>query len=767
MRSWMTGVVAATIAVSFLPALPSAWIISLLLGLAAVLWRVVPTLAQLCFGLFLGAAGGTLYGHSVLDHRVALGCEGQVVSLEGVIRTLPRLTPTRDGGHRQRFEFQPLWVEPARCAGPRRLLLSYYGEHPLSPGQHWRFSVKLKKPWGLANPGSFNMQSWYAQSGIDGTGNVRQNQAVLLSAARSHSFDYHSLRQRISQRIRQTELDEPVQAILQALTVADKSGIDSSLWTLLQCFGINHLLVISGLHVGIMAGAGYLFGSGLSRLLLPLGWVRCSAMMPAVTSFCFAFAYAALAGFALATVRALSMLACFVVALLFSRSSLSASNLLIAAVVVLSINPLAAVGSGFWLSFTAVACLLWLSAWRTEQRLPLRLLHTHGYMAIAMIPLGSWLFGGVSQVAMLANLALVPLVGLFVVPVALLGVASALLGMPGDLFLWELAGWPLQKLLPLALDVSQRYPDFLYLHLSPSLWEVGLALLAMALLIMPLPRGVKGVIPLLALPLFLPVQLYDEAVPDNTRITVLDVGQGSALVLQSGPHTLVYDTGGGDPQGSNMATWVILPFLRARGIKHIHTLIISHGDNDHSAGVDSLLQHMTVGQLIVGGRPTGIETAKRCRAGHAWRWPNGLRFQILSPAGAQELSSNDGSCVLQVHIGALRLLLPGDISAGREKELIRYWREGLHSELLQVAHHGSLSSSSLSWLKYVQPRFALFSSGYLNQFGHPHPLIRERYQHGGSRSYFTASDGALQLLIGPTGDIIATTYRGESHPYWM
>jgi len=160
------------------------------------------------------------------------------------------------------------------------------------------------------------------------------------------------------------------------------------------------------------------------------------------------------------------------------------------------------------------------------------------------------------------------------------------------------------------------------------------------------------------------------------------VGQGTALVLRSGENTLVYDTGGGDPGGYNLAAAVVLPYLRAQGVKRIHTLIISHADNDHSAGTGTLMQSMPVGQLLVGGSESVYPGARRCRAGEAWRWPSGVRFQILSPEAAEGLSSNNSSCVLQVHIGEQRLLLAGDIDSRREKELLRYWQGGLRSDVL-------------------------------------------------------------------------------------
>jgi len=767
MRLWMIGVVSGYIVVSLLPILLPGWFILAAFSLAVVCTFQYASVACLYWGLLFGVAAGTLHGHTLLEHRVSSQCEAIPLTVEGEINSLPRRSPTRDGGSRQRFEFRPDSIEPSRCEGPRRLLLSYYGDLSLHPGERWRFAVKLKKPWGLANPGSFNMQSWFAQSGIDATGNVREKQAVLLGNSPKSRFNYHLVRQSISEHIDQLAFNEDIRGILRALTVADKSGIDGQLWKLLQFYGINHLLVISGLHISIAAGAGYFFAAVLVRLLSPFRAFYVVGLLPVVMALVFAFFYAALAGFAMATVRALCMLACFAIASVFSRGSLSASNLLIAAVVILFINPLAAIGSGFWLSFCAVACLLWLGAWRTNQRLPLRLLHTHVYMALAMVPLGAWWFGGVSQVAVLANLALVPLIGLFVVPVTLLAVAAYLAGLSLEGHLWALASWPLEQLLPQALSIAEHQSEFLYVYLSPGWGEILLAVVALALLVIPLSPGVRLLVALLALPIFLPGGNKMADLQIKAKLTVLDVGQGTALVLQSGENTLLYDTGGGDPEGSNMASMVILPFLRAQGIEKIHTLVISHLDNDHSAGTRTLMASMPTEQLIVGGDEQVFPEGRECRAGQAWRWPSGVRFQVLSPELRDELGSNNSSCVLQVYVGGLRLLLPGDIDSVREKELLRYWREGLRSDVLLVAHHGSLSSSSYTWLKIVQPEYAVFSSGYLNQFGHPHATIRGRYSGMGSSAFSTAADGAVEINIYNDGRISAIGWRAGLHPYWL
>lgn len=767
MRSWMIAVVAAYVLVGVMPTLLPFYLLVVLLPFVFFpLYLAVPR-AVLFSGLSLGLLGGTIHGYSLLSQRVEQQCEAIPITVEGKVTSLPRYRHTRTGVNAQRFEFIPDHITPNSCEGPRRLLLTYYGEQIIRPGQRWRMGVKLKKPWGLSNPGSFNMQTWYAQSDIDATGNVRQSQAQLLQESPQDWKNYNLLRQYISHEIAQLEMDSQVKGILRALTVADKSGIDGSMWAVFQRYGINHLLVISGLHIGFIAALGFLLGGQLSRLAFLLGFVRLAGLIPGISGFICAFTYAALAGFGLSTIRALTMLGCFIVASFFSRFTFSGNNLLIAAVIVVVAMPLSVIASGFWLSFLAVACLLWLGSWHVNRRLPLKLMHAHAYMALAMVPLGGWLFGGVSHVALLANLILVPLVGLFTVPIALLGAAMLLCGFSMSTQVLLLAAWPLKQLLPYAIELAETHTELLYSFLSPSAVEVLLTLFALALIPVPLPSSIRLLIPFLALPIFLPSQHQAMSHPYAVKLTVLDVGQGTAVVLQSGGQTMLYDTGGGDPDGYNMASAVILPYLRAEGVQALNMMIISHGDNDHSAGVKTILHSIQVGELLKGGNLPDLRAARICRAGEAWGWPSGVRFQVLSPNAGEGQSSNNSSCVIQVHIGEVSILLPGDIEAKGEKDLVAYWRSTMHSELLLAGHHGSATSSSFPWLKNVQPQQVFFSNGYLNQFGHPHKSVRNRFKHWGSAAFSTASFGALEIFIDPNQPILIKSHRASQRRYWM
>ena len=215
-----------------------------------------------------------------------------------------------------------------------------------------------------------------------------------------------------------------------------------------------------------------------------------------------------------------------------------------------------------------------------------------------------------------------------------------------------------------------------------------------------------------------------------------------------------------------MATRVILPYLRAHGINRLDTLVISHGDNDHSAGTGHLLRALDVARIRYGGRARPGWAGRPCRAGESWRWPDGTVFRMLSPARERDLRSNDSSCVLQVSTGGYRFLLAGDIERTREAQLAAYWRDELAADWLLVPHHGSVTSSSHVLLKTVRPAVALVSAGYANSFGHPHPTVSRRLAQYGARTLDTASHGALELRLAPQRATVWQYYRDKPRPYW-
>lgn len=773
-------------------------------------------------GLFAGVLLACLYGERLLSRQLPLQCEREAVLVRGQIVSLVERGVAQYGSSSQRFQFHVDAIEPAVCNDPQRLALTYFGDTELSPGQYWQFTAVLSRPWGQANPGLFNGQSWYVQQGIDARGSVRGEGARLRNVELASGVDIRLWpqlwRNDLRRVISSLPVNPPTRSLLSALTYGDKRSIDSHLWSQFQVLGVSHLLVISGLHVGLVAAAGFAMARllmWLLALLLP-GLSVATAAVPPVAAVGVATFYTALAGFSLPTQRALFMLLVFVLATAMGRPTRAFAHLLLAGFLVLVLNPLAALGAGFWLSFTAVAALLWLNQWQPvgpSDRWGSRALRTHGYMTLLMLPVSGWFFGGASLIAVVANLLLIPLVGLVIVPTALLAASVSLLVGPGvpegqapeivvllASLLWLVAGAVVDGLFLLLHAVARWGEAGLFTSLQAPFGATLLALIAVLVAALPKHAVLRlSWLPLL-LPLLLPLSLpslpprFSEAFTASAPaasahraarvsdpylwVTVLDVGQGTSVVVRSPHRTLLYDTGGGRDWERNMAQSVVLPYLQRIGVTALDTFVVSHSDSDHSLGAPLVLRTLPVSRLRLGGTGFDRVSGAACRAGESWVWPeSGAQFQFLSPfvSAAKDFSQgskaflrrNNQSCVLQIRLGQSTLLLPGDIEADAESELVRFWGKTLQSDWLLVGHHGSKTSTTWRLLKHVVPRQAIVSAARGNRFGHPHDGVLSRFQAIGTQVSNTADNGALRYMITPEEIVILPPERDRSRRYWM
>jgi competence protein ComEC len=325
----------------------------------------------------------------------------------------------------------------------------------------------------------------------------------------------------------------------------------------------------------------------------------------------------------------------------------------------------------------------------------------------------------------------------------------------------------MEPILAAARGLAAGGGESLYLHHMPGWPAMSLGLLAAALLVVPFNPRLKFASAVLWLPLLLPPERPLNLEKDVLEVVVLDVGQGTAIVIASGSRVLLYDTGGGDPLGANMARTVVLPYLRSRGVRQLDSFIVSHADRDHSAGAATVLASLEVGRVRYGGDQPWLDRGLPCRAGEAWRWHGGPRFQILAPAQESDLGRNDSSCVLRVEFFGYVLLISGDIESRRERELVRYWGDHLQSEWLHVAHHGSRTSSSPVWLKHLDPGRAVISSGHANPFGHPHAEVVLRLESVGAEVEHTARSGALIFRFTPGETLVVDHFRSVKRRFWM
>jgi competence protein ComEC len=550
-----------------------------------------------------------------------------------------------------------------------------------------------------------------------------------------------------------------------ALAVGDQQAIEPELWQTFARTGVTHLLSVSGLHVTMVAGLAAWLASWLWRRSTRLPLRLPGQKVAAVAGFLAAVAYCLLAGFAVPSQRTLYMLAVVALALWTGRTTVVSRVLATALLVVLLLDPWAVLAAGFWLSFGAVAVLFyvgagrlgeghWLAAWGRVQ----------WAVTIGTLPALLALFQQFSLVSPVANAIAIPLVSLVVTPLALLGALPFT-----DPLLW-LAQW-LTRLLMIFLDWLAASPWAIWQQHAPPGWAVVLGLAGTAWMLLPrgFPARWLGLVALLPLLLVPP----ERPAMGEARVTVLDVGQGEAVHVQTASHDLLYDTGPAFSADANSGNRVIVPYLRALGVRRLDTLVVSHEDKDHAGGAESVLEAVPTALLLTSvpfDNPLSAEPVayRPCVDGEAWEW-DGVRFATLHPPAADYAGrgrkSNEMSCVLKVAAPGASLLLTGDIDAAVEEELAARHEPELRAQVLVPPHHGSRSSSSPRLVAVVGARTVLIPVGYRNPFGHPKPDVLARYAAAGADVHRTDLEGALGVCLG-SRDSAVVGERARQRRYW-
>ncbi len=759
-----------------LPAVSWSW---LLLPLAAaaylarrhrLVFRLLAVILAAAAGFFWAAA----FAQIRLNDTLPAEWEGEDVDILGVVAELPR--PQERG---ERFLFDVEQVLTPEASVPSRISLAYYAagyreKAPDSfagkfhPGERWRLTVRLKRPHGSYNPNGFDFEAWALERDIRATGYLRKSPATrrLRGMVYRPGYVIERLREGVRDHFHDVLGDRPYEGVLRALAIGDESGIARSDWRVFQRTGVVHLMSISGLHVTMVSGlffaAAYGLWRRLPRLALRLPARKAAVMIGALG----ALGYALLAGFAVPTQRTVYMLAVIAAALWWGRNIGVPLVLCWALAIVTLLDPWAVLAPGFWLSFGAVALMVFAGSGRLQRPHWLReAALTQWAVTLGLTPLLLVLFQQVSVVSPFANAFAIPLVSLVVVPLALLGAVVPVDGIL--LAAHEIMSWVMR-----ALQAMSALPDAVWQQHAPPLWTVPLALLGMTWLL--LPRGFPA--RWLGLPLGAPMFLLLPTAPaqDELRVAVLDVGQGLATVVQTAHHTLLYDAGPRFSADSDSGNWIVVPYLRGVGIARLDGFIVSHDDNDHSGGAASVLDAVPVGWFM-SSLPQGRELLaaapqpRLCFAGQRWQW-DGVDFELLHPEwesyAGDAYKDNYRSCVLKVttHYGSL--LLPADVERDAEIELLDARPAALTADVLVVPHHGSKTSSTADFVQQVHPALAIFTVGYRNRFGHPKPEVMDRYRDLGSRLYRSDNDGMVRLDFRPDG-IAVQTWRRARPRYWL
>ena len=684
--------------------------------------------------------------------------EGRDLLLRGFIASLP------DSDIDPQFVFDVVAGEPGV---PARVRLTWYRAPTRpQPGEQWQLMVRLKRRNGFANPGGFDYEGHLFREGIGATGYVRADERNGRLQSSSLRYAVNGVRAWIGGRMAQATGEEPMMGILQGLAIGDTQAMSAQQWRVFSATGTTHLMAISGLHIGMIAMAAAWCGGFIVRWRRAQRWGWTAMHGQVIAGLSAALVYSLLAGMSVPTQRTLLML-CIYFALRWHRRSLAfGQSLGLALIAVLILDPFAPLAVGAWLSFGAVVVLVMALSGRVGHDGAItNFARVQLAVTIGLVPLLVASFGNLSLVSPLANVIAVPLFTLLVVPSVLIGALAAavhpalgaiVLKMPVTLLN---GSWPMfQWFADQSMSVW---------HAPQLTWPMFAALVCgVLLLILPAIWPLR----LVGLLLCLPIVCYraPSPPPGTFELTVLDVGQGSAAVVRTHSHVLLYDTGPAFQSGRTAADLAVLPFLRHQGVRQLDMLLISHGDQDHSGGMRTVLQNLPVRTLMVGPsvNPSSIENGSReqvrCQRGQQWDWDD-VSFTVLHPQPSAEHGRNDSSCVVLIRGRDGTTLLTGDIELEAERALLE---QGVpRVDVVVAPHHGSGTSSSSLFVAATRPDVTIFSTGYRNRWGMPRAEVVERWRKVGARSFDTSAGGAITATFA-AGNVQVREQRHTRRRYW-
>jgi len=770
----LVGIAAGTALQLQQPALWPWWYYAVMMAFMSALpaWRACRAKALVVMAIAASLAFCTCGLRAIIFESQALSpsLEGRDLTITGLVAAMPQ---RGSGGVRFRFDVEA--VEGDAIELPPSLYLGWYENDRLSAvpdlraGERWRFNVRLKAPHGNLNPHGFDYELWLWEQGVQATGYVRAGRRdeppQRMAVTGWHPVE--RARQAVRDAVYRQVEDRKAAGVIVALVVGDQNAIERADWDVFRATGVAHLMSISGLHITMFAwAAAWIVGAAWrrsGRLCL-----ACPAQHAAlIGGVGLAAAYALFSGWGVPAQRTVLMLAAVALLRLSGRRWPWPQVWLLAFAVVVVADPWALMQAGFWLSFVAVGVLFaagpddsgtagggrmqrFIGALKSAA-------HQQWVVTLALTPLTLLLFGQVSMVGLIANAVAIPWVTLLVTPLAMAGIAFGVSWTAAaEAVRWLAAVLQWMAALPFASVSAAAAP----------LWAGVAGVLGGLLLVLKLPAPIRA----LGLPLLLPVLLWQPVRPAHGEFELLaaDVGQGTAVIVRTASHTLVYDSGPRYGPESDAGHRVLVPLLRAFD-ERVDTLLLSHRDLDHTGGAIAVLAMQPQARLlssIEAEHPLqSVRHATRCTAGQQWQW-DGVTFEVLHPAEddyARAAKSNALSCVLRVANGRRAALFAGDIELAQESRLVA---EGapLRADVLLVPHHGSKTSSSDAFLAAVDPELGIVQAGYRNRFGHPARPVVDRYRDRGIALVDSPRCGAAMWRSWDSG--AARCQRQLARRYW-
>lgn len=755
---FVTGVLLLTVLVK----LPDQRLVLLVIPCALLSWylRQWWWLLGLPFGFFFAL----FHAHQLNQYQLPHELQGENIVVTGEVIDVPR---NNDGALSFKLHLHS-W-DHATQTRPDNIQLSWYrGAPEIVAGDRWQLTVRLKRPHGSMNLGGSDREKFLFHQGVQATGYVRDTKPEEIDnnlKLGQKKLSLNRLRQQLADKLLDALPESDVKGPVLALTLGMRDQMTRQQWDTFRATGTSHLMAISGLHVGLVSGLLFWLCRRLWSRSERLCLLFPAPKAAAVAGLVGAIIYAAMSGMAVPAQRACLMVSVVAIAVIFDRKLFPGYLLAAAMLIILLLDCFAVLSAGFWMSFAAVAALLFVLQKNKTEKLSWQWLQIQGLLLFALLPLSIWFFQQSSIIAPVVNVVAVPFTGLLVVPLLLVGSLLLPIIPPLAKLLLRSGDWLLHQLVKL-LELSANSTDVMMTLPKPDLPVLLLAMLGVIVLLAPRLHLSKVAGVILILPL-----LFNrpEGVPvDEFRVDVLDVGQGSAYVIQTHEHTMLFDPGPRYADDYEAGTSIVTPFLYARGIRELDTLMVSHADDDHVGGLQGVLDNFKVQRLLLPD-PSAVDVldALACHKDQSWQW-DGVTFIVMNPPAKflhHDKNRNNGSCVLLVKAANASMLFTADIEKGAERMLVNNY-PALAADVMTVPHHGSKTSSTQLLLDQVQPTLAIVSAGYRNSFGHPKPEVMERYASNNIDVQETTKTGMLTLHFRVDGTIETSQYRKNHQRYW-
>ncbi|MFT5113814.1 MAG: competence protein ComEC [Parasphingorhabdus sp.] len=699
-----------------------------------------------------------------LDQRLPAHLDGEKFVVEGTIATMPRESV---GSTRIRLKIGSLKTRDKSLSLSDYLPLSgfldltcYRCPIEFISGEHWRLSVKLKQARGFSNVGLFDYERWLFQQRIIARGSIKKEADNVRISSFSGWLNIDQLRQNFVHYVAENASNE-LTGVLSAITVGVKDHITAEQWEVFRKTGTGHLVAISGLHISLVFLLFYTVFNGLWRistraiLILPAQKAAALLALPPTIGFVI------LAGFSLPTQRAGVMLLVFYLAFVASRKLPVWHSYCAAIFLVIILDPFAPLSNGFWLSFIAVAAiLLWIRKSQAANNKGIVLnnppsenisskvfallknwIFIQLYISVLLAPITIILFGGLSIIAPLANFLIIPWFSFLVMPLMLATLLSWLAGYDAfsTALLWagEATLKPMIYLIQF-FGQTDTYFDVDMIGLTRFLLVIGILVF--------LSKKQHKAIVVTMICLLLSISNQHKLHSGDFVVTVLDVGQGLSIIIETRSSFLVYDTGARYGDNFDIGKIILIPYLTKNLRGRRLSVVLSHADNDHSGGFKSLAQIFPPDALFVSDLSSAPNfSPNRCEMGKKWQTDE-VSFEFLAPRAKSQGSKNNQSCVLKIQAASGSVLLTGDIETEAENALLRSTAE-LASNVLIVPHHGSKTSSTRSFLRRVGADIAIISRGHQNRFGHPNAQVHARLEQEHPVVLDTAIEGAISVVF--------------------